>query len=87
MGLANQTRLKTYLMATSDQPVDTCNALLRGEISATETYSQALGKFVTSPEVQHLSRIRSDHEESAVALREHILECGGEPSTGSGIWG
>jgi uncharacterized protein (TIGR02284 family) len=66
---------------------DALNSLLRGEISATETYNQALEKFSGKPEEEELRRMRDDHREAANALRVHVREHGGEPSTGSGWWG
>src|SRR4051812_18367701 len=72
-------------MATTD--TKTLNALLRGEISATETYNQALEKFAGQPEEAELRRIRDEHREAANTLRHHVRDHGGEPSTGSGWWG
>jgi hypothetical protein len=66
---------------------DALNSLLRGEISATETYNQALEKFSGQAEEAELRRMRDDHREAANALRVHVREHGGEPSTGSGWWG
>lgn len=66
---------------------ETCNALLRGELSAIETYTQAIEKFTDSNGDFPLERIRADHEASAVSLREIIGDCGDEPATSSGPWG
>ena len=65
----------------------TLNALLRGEISATETYNQALEKFTGQSEEAEVRRLRDEHREAANTLRKHVREHGGEPSTGSGWWG
>jgi len=67
--------------------IDVCNSLLRGEISAIETYGQAIEKFSTAPERGALETIRADHEASAAQLRRHIYDMGAEPSESSGAWG
>jgi uncharacterized protein (TIGR02284 family) len=72
-------------MATAT--TDALNSLLRGEISATETYTQALEKFAGQPEEPELRRMRDEHREAANTLRQHVRDEGGQPSTGSGWWG
>jgi len=67
--------------------VGVLNSLLRGEISATETYNQALEKFAGQPEEAELRRLRDEHRETANTLRVHVHDHGGDPSTGSGWWG
>lgn len=67
--------------------IDICNSLLRGEISAVETYTQAIEKFRDEPEVSLLEDIRRDHVESANRLRQNIHTMGGQPSNDSGAWG
>jgi uncharacterized protein (TIGR02284 family) len=67
--------------------IDVCNSLLRGEISAIETYQQAIEKFDEGSEAAELRNIKSDHIESAKTLTEHIHKLGGEPVDDSGIWG
>ncbi|MCW1912251.1 PA2169 family four-helix-bundle protein [Luteolibacter sp. GHJ8] len=74
-------------MNATHECIDVCNSLLRGELSAIETYSQALAKFVDDPARSALEDIRFDHEASASRLRDHILEMSAEPSTDSGAWG
>ena len=64
-----------------------CNSLLRGELSAIETYTQAIGKFADHSDGSPLGRIRSDHEAAAASLRKIVGEGGEEPATGSGPWG
>jgi uncharacterized protein (TIGR02284 family) len=66
---------------------DSLNSLLRGEISATETYNQALEKFAGQPAEAELRRLRDEHREAANSLRQHVHLHGGDPSTGSGAWG
>lgn len=67
--------------------IDACNKLLRGEISAIETYSQALEKFKSTSALTPLQQILEDHQRSAATLRIHISEMGAAPDTGSGPWG
>lgn len=67
--------------------IDVCNRLLRGELSAVETYRQTLGKFEADPAATTLRRILGEHEYAAELLRNNVLEMGGEPSTDSGAWG
>lgn len=74
-------------MNATDECIDVCNSLLRGELSAVETYQQAIEKFQDDPELSALEQILADHEGSVVELRRHLAEMGAEPSTGSGAWG
>ena len=67
--------------------IDVCNSLLRGEISAIETYSQAIHRFGDATDVTLLENLRRDHITSANRLREYVREMGGEPSNDSGVWG
>ena len=74
-------------MTITDQTIDVCNELLRGELSAVETYNKAIAKFGDSSGDDMLLRIRHDHEDSVADLRRLIAEGGGEPSKTSGLWG
>ena len=65
----------------------TLNSLLRGEISAIETYHQALEKLGDDGRMAELRRLHDDHVEAADVLRQHIHSRGGEPAKGSGAWG
>jgi len=67
--------------------IDVCNSLLRGELSAVETYSQAISKYSGKPVLAELQRIRSEHAESAARLTENVRSMGGTPETDSGAWG
>src|SRR5947207_14550642 len=66
---------------------DHLNALLRGELAATETYQQARAKVTNEPGATELRRVHDDHREAANTLREHIHQHGGKPDQGSGVWG
>lgn len=74
-------------MNCSEKGSDNLNALLRGEIAATETYQQAIEKMSDSPSVGGLRRMHEEHREAANLLRQHVRECGGEPDQSSGAWG
>jgi uncharacterized protein (TIGR02284 family) len=74
-------------MTKTDSTIEACNELLRGEISAVETYTQAIQKFSATVQDDVLRRIRDDHEESVQELRKVVVEEGGQPSGSSGIWG
>ena len=68
--------------------VDQLNSFLRGEMSAVETYQQAIDKleaFSTSRD-QLLVNLKS-HQDRVMVLRDAITELGGTPAEGSGAWG
>jgi uncharacterized protein (TIGR02284 family) len=68
--------------------IDTLNSLLRGEISAIETYRQALDKLNrANGATDELRRVHAEHREAANALRQEVHREGGQPDQGSGIWG
>jgi rubrerythrin len=70
---------------------DDLDKCLRGELSAVETYTQALEKARSDPErgseMQQLSRILEDHRRAATQLRTLVQQMGGTPSEDSGAWG
>jgi demethoxyubiquinone hydroxylase (CLK1/Coq7/Cat5 family) len=68
-----------------NQGMQVLNSLLRGEIAATETYQQALGKMEPAERAE-LSLIHVEHREAANTLRQHIHELGGMPEPNSGLW-
>lgn len=67
--------------------IDVCNRLLRGELSAVETYRQTIRNFEGDPALATLRQIQAEHEYASELLRNNVLEMGGEPSTDSGAWG
>ncbi|RYD38095.1 MAG: DUF2383 domain-containing protein [Verrucomicrobiaceae bacterium] len=73
--------------STTGRTIEILNSLLRGELSAIETYSKAIHKFPEAGAVQTLERIRTDHLHSVSILRDLIHRDGGHPSTDSGTWG
>jgi len=66
---------------------DTLNSLLRGELSAVETYQQALAKLDSTKGAAELKRLHAEHREAANTLRQHVHHHGGQPDQGSGAWG
>ena len=56
-----------------------CNSLPRGELSAMETYDQAIHKYTGTPVVDEPNRIRLEHTESAARLAETVRDMGGRP--------
>ena len=72
-------------MATST--VETLNSLLRGELSATETYQQALTQLQGTQGYDDLKGIHREHREAANTLRQHVHHYGAKPDQGSGAWG
>ncbi|HEX5749639.1 MAG TPA: DUF2383 domain-containing protein [Archangium sp.] len=67
--------------------VETLNSFLRGEISAVETYRQAIGHVSDERLRSQLEDCMHDHEHRVEALRERVEKLGGKPVEGSGIWG
>jgi hypothetical protein len=63
------------------------NRLIRGELSAIETYRQALDKMKDAPEATELHAIMIDHRTAAQTWRDHVEERGGNPADSSGPWG
>jgi hypothetical protein len=72
---------------TVQETAEALDGLLRGEISAIETYGQAIEKFEGRPELATLRRIRDDHVDSANLLRTQVASRGEEVSASSGGWG
>jgi uncharacterized protein DUF2383 len=76
-------------MKTATEVSTTLNSLLRGEMSALETYRQAIQKFEAdgAPGLEELRAMRADHRDAADALWHHIEGHGAKPSEDSGPWG
>jgi rubrerythrin len=68
-------------------PVNTLNELLRGEISAVETYRQALERLTNSLVRAELEDCRRSHEQRVQKLRDEVVRLGGRPDDSSGTWG
>ena len=66
------------------------NSLLRGEISAAETYRNVLERSTHSDHaatVGTLRPVQEEHVRACQLLRARVSELGGEPADSSGIWG
>jgi uncharacterized protein (TIGR02284 family) len=76
-------------MATAiSRDVDQLNSFLRGELSAVETYDQAIEKLADEPQLaESLRDNRDSHARRAAMLRREIEKLGGEASDDSGVWG
>ncbi|QRK04455.1 PA2169 family four-helix-bundle protein [Archangium violaceum] len=72
-------------MANTD--VETLNSFLRGEISAVETYRQAIDHVSNDRIRSQLEDCLHDHEHRVESIRERIEKLGGTPAGGSGPWG
>ena len=74
---------------TPSQSVSQLNSLLRGELSAIETYQTAILKTRKehASEATQLRGISQIHRRHADALRAAIRNQGGEPEETSGLWG
>jgi uncharacterized protein (TIGR02284 family) len=67
--------------------VDQLNSFLRGEISAVETYRQALEALDKSAHRPQLMQCKQSHEQRVTLLTQQIRSLGGEPASSSGAWG
>src|SRR5829696_2588265 len=79
--------------ALPGEAVRQLNSLLRGEISAAETYRMAIDKVADGNNASGvanaglLREIQEEHGRAAQGLRDRIRELGGEASDSSGAWG
>jgi uncharacterized protein (TIGR02284 family) len=67
------------------QTIDQLNSFLRGELSAVETYRQALRKFASHRAI--LEECERSHSSRVSTLSNEIRRRGGDPSQSSGMWG
>jgi demethoxyubiquinone hydroxylase (CLK1/Coq7/Cat5 family) len=67
------------------QTVDQLNSFLRGELTAVQTYRQALDKVDNHKEI--LRECELSHAERVAALSEEVRRRGGQPVQTSGLWG
>jgi len=71
-----------------DQTLETLNDLLKGELSAVESYDRALPAVEDKPALRSdLQECRASHELRVERIRRAILDVGGEPAHASGAWG
>ena len=67
--------------------VDQLNSFLRGEISAVETYRQALDALSSSSHRNTLAECKQSHEQRVQILTHEVRKLGGAPASSSGVWG
>jgi len=74
---------------TASKAVEQLNSLLRGEISAAETYRVAIDKVDGSRPAERdtLGQISREHGEHAQKLRAEIRRLHADPDDSSGAWG
>jgi hypothetical protein len=70
-----------------DDVIDQLNSFLRGEISAVETYRMAIDRVKSATAREDIARCLDSHEERVDRIRARVVEFGGDPSDGSGVWG
>src|SRR5438067_2326074 len=80
-----------YEMGDTGEAVRQLNSLLRGEISAAETYRNVLDKVADgsgdhAKDAGLLRQIQEEHGRACQSLRDRIRELGGEASDNSGAW-
>ena len=63
------------------------NALLRGEMAAVDTYTQAMGLFDDDRLIADLQKIRDEHGRAVRELRDQVVRFGGTPAASPGAWG
>lgn len=78
--------MKPLVSSTNDKVITNLNSLLRGEISAVETYDQAI-RHLKNESVDDLIANRSCHSKRVDSLKSNIREHGGTPDATSGMWG
>lgn len=82
--------MKPYASQTTETVVSNLNSLLRGEISAVETYNQAIAHLATMMPKESGSDLianRDCHSKRVALLSSNIVQHGGTPATTSGLWG
>jgi len=74
-------------MGDVQKNVEQLNSFLRGEISAVETYRQALDSLESSAYTPQIAECKQSHEQRVAILKDEIRKLGGTPAESSGIWG
>ncbi len=67
--------------------VDQLNSFLRGELSAAESYREALAKLPNATSRTTLEQCARSHQERANLLTREVRRLGGQPAESSGAWG
>ncbi len=74
-------------MTEPKDDIDALNSFLRGEISAVETYAQALRSVDNGAAKDILANNRASHATRVSLLQGEIHRLGGKPADKSGAWG
>jgi hypothetical protein len=79
----------SYGEANQRDSVEQLNSLLRGEISAKETYTQAIERIGIEgrDDAEVLREIAREHTGAVERLRDAVRLAGGTPAKSSGMWG
>ena len=88
--ISNNTGFTHPELGDTGEAITQLNSLLRGEISAAETYRMAIDKVADGSDATNaglLREIQEEHGRAAQGIRDRIRELGGEPSDSSGAWG
>jgi Domain of unknown function (DUF2383) len=72
---------------TNTETINQLNALLRGELSAVETYDQVLKKLSGAETPTELPMNRDCHFRRTQLLANEVVAKGGTPESSSGTWG
>ena len=75
------------MATTASETISWLNRLLRGELSAVETYQQAMSKCAKEACAGDLRHLLEQHREAADVLREQLNLRNEPASEGSGPWG
>lgn len=75
------------MSTTATDTVNKLNGLLKGELSACETYRQALEKVTDSRIKDQLKECHMCHSARVDTIVEKINELGGKAADSSGAWG
>jgi uncharacterized protein (TIGR02284 family) len=67
--------------------LDSMNTLLKGELSAVESYDKALERVQRPNIAELLTQAKDSHAERVARLRDAIVSSGGEPIESPGAWG
>jgi len=73
-------------LTLTNKQISALNTFLRGEMSAVETYNQALEQSITDQDGS-LAENRDCHARRVSFLHDKITSAGGEPDSSSGTWG
>lgn len=71
----------------NEATIDQLNSFLRGEISAVETYRQALEKVTDIRVRSDLQSAHQSHQQRVDSIRVWVQKLGGTAVTNSGVWG